>query len=656
MRYEDRRLTARIADLAPGVLSAVRARVVAARLRRARRMSIIEAVCEDDSARLRLVFFNQPFMQNALTPGRELVFIGKAEPDLPRQGLRMTAPQIEEASEEGAPGVHSGRIVPVYERIGPLSGNQMRRVILDCCAAIDPAAWQETLPEKWRRALDLIPRAEAIRRVHTPGEGDDLAQLNAGRSAPHRRLILEELILFHARLALERRDQQGRAIPPRIRVDDALRARVKALLPYRLTSAQKKTVAEIVADMQKPEPMRRLLQGDVGAGKTIVALIAMVVAVENGTQAAFMTPTELLAEQHFLTLTRLMAGRGYRLALLTSGLAQAERCQTLAALADGRVQMVVGTHALIQEPVLFHRLGLAIVDEQHRFGVVQRDSLRQKGELCDLLVMTATPIPRTLALTAYGDLDLSVLDELPPGRSPIRTLHWTAGARRTLPARVALTLARGEQVYIVYPLVETSEHLEDVRAATDAAHEWQRTFPDRRVGLLHGRLERDERLMDEFARGAIAILVATTVIEVGVDVPNATLMIIEHAERFGLAQLHQLRGRVGRGRAPSSCVLMSAGRLSPEAARRLEVIASTQDGFVIAEEDLALRGPGELLGRRQWGLPEFRAADLTRDREWVEHSRAVVARSLAQGDDLESLRAACYSGAQRRALRGLSAS
>jgi ATP-dependent DNA helicase RecG len=389
---------------------------------------------------------------------------------------------------------------------------------------------------------------------------------------------------------------------------------------------------EIADDMRAAHPMNRLIQGDVGSGKTLVALLAMVVAVENGYQAAFMAPTEILAEQHFLTFRRLLKRCDYETVLVTSAVKGRERKKMRERIASGDARIVVGTHALIQEGVSFARLGLAVVDEQHRFGVLQREDLRRKGYDVDVLVMTATPIPRTLALTAYGDLDVSVVDEKPPGRYPIRTMLRPAAARREVLGLVRREVSAGHQAYVVYPLVEESEKLEDVRAATEAAEDWRKALPGVNVGLLHGRMKSAEKeeTMAAFTAGTVQVLVATTVIEVGVDVANATMMVIEHAERFGLAQLHQLRGRVGRGRAASTCVLLAHGRLSEVARARLDVMVATEDGFAIAERDLEIRGPGDFFGTRQWGMPSFRVAHLLRDRELLEPARREAFRLVAE--------------------------
>jgi len=477
-----------------------------------------------------------------------------------------------------------------------------------------------------------VSRSEALRRLHLPGPEEDVERLNAARGEAHRRLILEELFLFQLGLALRRRGVRRRRKGIAFEVTGRAREAVKRILPFHLTDAQKRVLRQIADDMQSPHPMNRLVQGDVGSGKTMVALLSMVIALENGHQAAFMAPTEILAEQHFLAFRRLLSRCPYRVELLSAALKGSARAAALARLASGEAQIAVGTHALIQEGVRFHRLGLAVVDEQHRFGVLQREDLIRKGYDADVLVMTATPIPRTLALTAYGDLDVSVVDERPPGRHPITTVLRRASERRAVVDLVRSEVAGGRQAYVVYPLVEESEKLEDVRAATQMAEEWRAALPGVTVELLHGRLKSadKERVMAAFSGGAIQVLVATTVIEVGLDVPNATVMVVEHAERFGLAQLHQLRGRVGRGGHASTCVLVCHGRLSDDARARIEVMVGTEDGFAIAERDLEIRGPGDFFGTRQWGLPGLRASNLVRDRDLLEKARAEAFRCVEE--------------------------
>jgi ATP-dependent DNA helicase RecG len=636
MRYEDRRSFARVADLRPGMRVSVSGEIAVAGLRRARRMSIYEVRLDDGSGRLKAVFFNQPYLRETLPKGKKVVLFGLVERDaMASRLLAMRSPQYEivEGDEHG--GIHTGRLVPVYEKLGPLTVKPLRRVLAHLAGQV-PADLPDPIPADVRERLSVIGRGEALRRVHLPGDADSLERLNAFRSPGQVRLILEELLLFQVGLARRRigvRSERRRAA---FEVRDEAREAVKRILPFPLTGAQRRVLREIADDLRSPHPMNRLVQGDVGSGKTLVALLAMVVVLENAHQAAFMAPTEILAEQHFLTLRRLLKRCPYRVELLTSAVKGRERTETLARIASGEAQIVIGTHALIQEGVLFHRLGLAVADEQHRFGVLQREDLRNKGYDADVLVMTATPIPRTLALTAYGDLDVSIVDEKPPGRTPIRTRLRPASERREVLDLVRRAVAEGRQAYVVYPLVEESDKLEDVKAATEASKEWAAALPGVRVGLLHGRMKSadKEEAMGAFSRGEIQVLVSTTVVEVGVDVPNATVMVIEHAERFGLAQLHQLRGRVGRGAASSTCVLLAYGRLSEVARSRLDVMVSTEDGFAIAERDLEIRGPGDFFGTRQWGMPTFRVAHLIRDRDLLERARTEAFRLVGDGGSL----------------------
>ena len=632
MRYEDRRQLGRIADLRPGMKVSVSGTIAVAGLRRARRLTLYEVRVEDGTGRLKALWFNQPFLKDTLPRGAQVVLYGTVEPDgYGSRQLMMSSPQYEKVESEDA-AVHTGRVVPIYEKLGPLTGKALRRILLGLAEAI-PDDLPDPLPPDLRERLHVIARADALRRIHRPLEEDDLAGLNAARSPAHRRLILEEFFLFQLGHALQREARRQRAKRAAFQVTDAARDAVKRILPFRLTGAQRRVLREIAEDMQSPHPMNRLLQGDVGSGKTMVALLSMVIALENGYQAAFMAPTEILAEQHYLTFKRLLARCPYTVALLTSAVKGKLRTEAGEGLADGRVQIAVGTHALIQQDVAFHRLGLAVVDEQHRFGVLQREELRRKGGEVDVLVMTATPIPRTLALTAYGDLDVSVVDERPPGRTPIKTVHRAASERRAVVEEVRRALEGGRQAYVIYPLVEESDKLEDVKAATQMAEEWRASLPQARVGLLHGRLKgpEKEQVMGAFYRGEVDVLVATTVVEVGVDVPNATVMVIEHAERFGLAQLHQLRGRVGRGAGASTCLLVTHGRLSEEARARVDVLTRSDDGFVIAEKDLELRGPGDFFGTRQSGLPRLRVGDLLRDRDLMAVAREEAFRYVDAG-------------------------
>jgi ATP-dependent DNA helicase RecG len=624
LRYEDRRSFAKVAELRPGMKVSVSGEVVVAGLRRGRRMTLYEIRLADGTGRLKVLWFNQPFLKDVLPRGARVVLFGAVEKDgYGSRQLVMTSPEYEVLDEtaEDAAGMHTGRIVPVYEKLGPLAGKALRRTLLLLAEQV-PEALDDPLPAAVQERLGVIGRGAALRGVHLAGD-IPLDRLNQFRSPAHLRLILEEFFLFQLGLARRRRGLRAERKGQALAITDRTRDVVKRILPFPLTGAQKRVLREIADDLRSPHPMNRLVQGDVGSGKTMVALLSMVVALENGAQAAFMAPTEILAEQHYLTFRRLLARCPYGVELLTSAVKGKERRAALARLSAGESQIAVGTHALIQEGVAFQRLGLAVVDEQHRFGVLQREDLRKKGYDVDVLVMTATPIPRTLALTAYGDLDVSLVDEKPPGRTPVRTLVRPASDRRAVLDLVRREVSEGRQAYVVYPLVAESEKLEDVRAATEAAEEWQGALPGMAVGLLHGRMKSAEKeaVMSAFTKGKAQVLVATTVIEVGVDVPNATVMVIEHAERYGLAQLHQLRGRVGRGGGASTCVLLTYGRLSEVARARLDVMAATEDGFVIAERDLEIRGPGDFFGTRQWGMPAFRVGHLIRDRDLLEQAR-----------------------------------
>ena len=581
----------------------------------------------DDSGYVTATWFNAGYLARVFARGQRLVLHGKVARYRGALTLQQPDYEIVETGEDER--LHTGRLVPVYSTTEGLGQRPLRSLMWRLVEAYATEA-PEVLPEPVRERRKLLSLPDALRSIHFP-ESD--AALEAGR----RRLVFDEFLLLQLGLAILRSRTtraRGIAMSPR----GVLVERLRAALPYTLTAAQERVFHEIRRDMAAPFPMHRLLQGDVGSGKTIVAALAVLTAVEAGYQAAVMAPTEILAEQHFMTFRQLLDPLGVPLTLLTSSLTGRERARRREAIASGRLACVVGTHALVQEGVDFQRLGLAVVDEQHRFGVAQRARLRGKGEHPDLLVMTATPIPRTLALTLYGDLDVSVLDELPPGRRPVRTEARTEAKRRQIYEFLRREIAAGRQVYVVYPLIEESEAL-DLKAATDMARHLARdVFPDLEIGLLHGRLPFDEKeaIMRRFKAGEIAILVSTTVIEVGIDVPNASVMLIEHAERFGLSQLHQLRGRVGRGPWKSYCILLTAGRLGEEAERRIAAMVETNDGFKIAEVDLALRGPGEFFGTRQSGLPELRLADLLRDGPILEEARREAGTIVAADPELKA--------------------
>ena len=620
-RYEDRSRRLKINEIQAGQSATVEVEVQSVHVRQTRRRNfkIVEVVAKDETGKLKAVWFNQEYLKDTLTPGRRVLIYGTFE----QTGIgllpEVKSPHYELLEEGRDETTHAGRIVPVYERVGAMSPKILRRVIHFLVLGM-PRDVPELLPEELVRRLGLLLREEAIARVHFPEEDAPLELYNAFRSEPQRRLIFEELFLFFVAVELRRKSDKKLTKPRVFIVDDEIRAIVRKILPFRLTSAQRDVLKTIADELASDVPMRRLVQGDVGTGKTIVGVLASVIVMEGGAQAAFMVPTELLAEQHFANIRKLLEPAGYRVALLSARLKKSERETLLEELANGDVHLVVGTHALIQQGVAFKELGLAIIDEQHRFGVLQRNELREKGLRSDLLVMTATPIPRSLAMVIHGDLDVSLLKELPPGRQPIRTVHKPSTELESVLHQMERESKAGHQVYFVCPLVEESDKL-DVKAAVDRyASLNEGAFAKRRVALVHGRMASEEReaTMEAFGRGDIDVLVATTVVEVGVDVPNATMMVIEHAERFGLSQLHQLRGRVGRGPAPSTTVLLSYGRLTREAEKRLGVMVGTQDGFVIAERDLEIRGPGDYFGTRQSGAPMFRIADMLRDAKMRE--------------------------------------
>ena len=666
-RYEDRGHFQAIASLKPGVAASVLGEVLSCGIRPTRRprFKIFEMLVRDATGSLRAIWFNQPFLNDVFHPHQRVILFGKLE--LTPHGLQMQTPQYEivgaesaeedaEGGEEGAEGadalpatVHTGRIVPVYEKTGTLTAKMQRALVYQALQGL-PEEVADPLPPAVRERQQLIPRRDALQQVHFPPAETSIGELNAFRSPAHRRLIFEEFFLFQLGILLRKRRAETDRKPRPVVITDAIREAVKQVLPFKLTGDQKTAIREIVADMQRPQPMNRLLQGDVGSGKTIVALMASLVAMENGLQVAFMAPTEILAEQHFFNIRRLLEKSRFRLTLLTGATPAKKRREILAELAGGSLHMVIGTHALVQEDVAFRELGLAVIDEQHRFGVLQRATLRAKGLHPDVLVMTATPIPRTLALTAYGDLDVSVMRQMPPGRQPINTVAKPESRRDDVYAFVRKEIEQGRQAYVVYPLVEESAKV-DLKAATEMAdHLSQDIFPDLRVALLHGRMKQDakDRVMGAFVRGEFDILVSTTVIEVGVDVPNATIMVVEHAERFGLSQLHQLRGRVGRGAHKSYCMLLYSYPLTDQGRERLRALTETSDGFEIAERDLRLRGPGDFFGTRQSGLPTLRVGDLLRDHALLEEARREAAAALDDPSQSAALASLVHTSWEQR--------
>ena len=667
-RYEDRIHFSKVKDIQPNGVYTIRARVLSGQAVRGMRGrdAIYHLLVQDEAGGLLpCKFFHGGYLEGRLKPGQLLILHGKAEIDKLRPArLEMINPQIEVLSSEELDSTEVGRIVPIYEAIGTFGSRQIRRAMYAAVRLVDHRM-PDVLPEALCARLGYPSRGEALIHTHFPEPGESLDALNTFRSPAQQRLIFEEFFLYQLSLALDRKaTRKENAIPFRLR-EDAVREALKRILPFKPTTAQKRVLAEIAADLEKPFPMNRLLQGDVGSGKTIIALQAAVIAIENGTQAALMAPTEILAVQHFLSARRILAKAGYRVELLVSGLKAAEKSAALERIRTGEAQLVIGTHALIEDNVAFARLGFVAIDEQHRFGVLQRKRLMDKaaahGHAPHVLVLTATPIPRTLSLTLYGDLDVSVLDELPPGRTPIVTRMTTQQHLPGVWEFLRREVAAGHQAYIVYPVIEESKL--ELKAAMEEYERLSReVFPKLKLGLLHGRLSSDEKeeVMQRFRKNEVQILVATTVVEVGVDVPNATVMVIEHAERFGLSQLHQLRGRIGRGAQKSHCILVAPFRMTvgrsaaakEDVARaRLETMVRTSNGFEIAETDLLLRGPGEFFGTRQAGNLGFHIANPLRDKELLELARReafALAADSAQQDAMQRLLRQLPSEWQRR--------
>jgi ATP-dependent DNA helicase RecG len=704
-RYEDRQNPRSLDELKSGETASVIAEVRGAVLLRTRRMPIFELTVGQGRHALKCIWFHAAYLDGKFHAGQTVALYGKIEPSRSTSNFKMIQPQFEvlpDSSDDVETRLlEVGRITPVYESLGGarLASRWQRKVIFNLLDDVRGKV-PECLPASMIARLDLPNREVSLREVHFPPEGTSLTQLQSWTTPPHRRLIFEELFFLELGLELKRRKMRERA-GIALETNDKVREAIREVLPFHPTAAQKRTLGEIVTDMRAPSPMRRLLQGDVGSGKTIVALQAMLVAIENGYQAALMAPTEILATQHFLAARKLLerSSRKYRIVLLTGSLDDDRKRTNRGLINRGEAQLVIGTHALIEEKVEFDRLGLVVVDEQHRFGVLQRFKLMKKPNQPepDVLVMTATPIPRSLALSLYGDLDVSILDELPPGRTPIATRRVPEERSADVWEFVRKQVAQKRQAYIVYPVIEGGSadqpeldfsHDEPAAAVSGpgaqpakkirngktadlfpgissqkpppkskgaelksavAMHENLRTGPlaGLRLGLLHGRLDADDKevIMRRFQRGEIDVLVATTVVEVGVDVPNATVMVVEHAERFGLAQLHQLRGRVGRGTAKSYCIFITGASVSEQAEERLNAMVRTQDGFELAELDLSMRGPGEFFGTRQAGLPDFRVANLVRDRALLELAKLEAERfaTINPGEGTEAERARVWA-------------
>jgi ATP-dependent DNA helicase RecG len=627
LRYEDRRHPIRIADLGRHLDTPVllRGRVLSAvsRVSPRKRMQLFEAVLEDDSGSVKLIWFNQRFLGDQIKKDDRLSVYGAPRAN----GFRALTIESPDWEKFDGPEDEEGSIVPIYSKIGNIPPKALRRM-METALEVLPAL-EDPLPLEIRERLGVIDLQTAMRSLHRPEVLTQ--QFLASRSPAHLRLILQEFFMFQLALRVRRAQEETRKKKRRIAIDDELRDEVRQILPFKLTTAQKRVLKEIADDLRRESPMYRLLQGDVGSGKTIVALIAAMLMIRNGYQVALLAPTEILVEQHVQRIRQLV-DQSIVMTRATGSMSAGERRTLHAGLETGYIQLAVGTHALLEDRVRFKSLGLAIVDEQHRFGVEQRQKLFAKGEMPDILVMTATPIPRSLALAIYGDLELSVIDELPPGRQRIKTAVRAAHEAERVYDFVDAQVAEGAQVYIVYPIIEESEktNLKPLSLGFEAMKE---RFPSRRVAMMHGRMKSEEKeeVMGRFKRGEIDILVATTVIEVGIDVPNASMMLIVDADRFGLSQLHQLRGRVGRGERKSYCVLLHEAGVAGEALDRLRAFERSKDGFEVAEADLQSRGPGEFLGTRQSGAMKFRMGHILRDYDLMERARD-LAIEVAEAD------------------------
>jgi len=622
-QYEDRRNKKQIFDIKPSEIVTVEGKIVQINeIRTKTNLSIIEAIISDGTGLLKAKWFNQLYIKKLLKEGQKIKLFGKTQIDYWGTYIEIQNPEFE--ISEKSSNMLNQEILPVYRLTEGLSQKQMLSIMQSTLEFALPFI-EDYLPQTLIKKLNLPPLPHAIRSLHFPPANTDIKALNERASVFHKRIIFDELFFLQLGILLlkqNRLGEKGISFNP----DGRLFNKFLKNLPFKLTQAQKKVIEEILEDMKKPVPMNRLLQGDVGSGKTVVALAAMLAAVECGYQAALMAPTEILAEQHFLNISSLLRGLPVNVVILTSSHNKYSRL-----VSSGAAEMIIGTHALLQEDVHFKNLGFVVIDEQHRFGVIQRATLKKKGLNPDTLVMTATPIPRTMALTVYGDLDYSLLDELPAGRKPVLTKIVSPDNKRLIYKMIDEEVKSGGQVYVVYPLIEESEAM-DLKSATQGYEAFKNIFPQYKVGLIHGKMSSKQReeTMNEFRKGNIHILVATTVIEVGVDIPNATMMIITHAERFGLSQLHQLRGRVGRGERISKCILIPY-KLTEEAKLRLTAIVNHSDGFKIAEEDLKIRGPGEFFGVKQSGMPDLKIADLIRD-QWIVEIARKEAEMLLQED------------------------
>ena len=640
-RYEDRKNIKKISALEYGRLETVIGKVIAAEVIKLprRNIKLFELTVSDGSGIVKGKWFNQPFLKKNFKPGQEVILSGVVKRN-PYQGIgfEFDNPEYEFVTEDGDAFIHTARIVPIYRTTSGLSVRQLRTImfnLINTCIKDVP----DHIPEEILRRNNFHGLAESIFNSHFPESGIDIDSLNSCSSIYQKRLYFEELFKFELGLSIIKK---GKEVERGIAFDcnGVLVRKFIDALKFKLTSAQQRVFEEILHDMRSQHPMNRLLQGDVGCGKTVIAVMAMLTAAECGYQSALMAPTEILAGQHYINIHKMIEDMGLKVCLMT-GSKKKEREALRCDIASGEIKIIIGTHALIQEGVEFKNLGIAIIDEQHRFGVMQRQLLRKKAVNPDVLVMTATPIPRTLSMTLYGDLNYSVIDELPPGRSPVVTRLFNAGQKEYIYRAIAEETKKGRQVYVVYPVIDETEKTSasgGLKSAILGREALEKIFPNLKVELIHGRLKPQERenVMASFKAGAINVLVSTTVIEVGVDVPNAAMMLIVHAERFGLSQLHQLRGRVGRGGSQSYCFLLMYEPVSEDARRRLDIMIKTNDGFKIAEEDLDIRGPGEFFGTRQAGMPDLKLANIVRDARLLDTARKEAFALIDKDAELNS--------------------
>ncbi len=635
-RFEDRTQFKKISQAVPGEYVTLTGEVLSSgTIFMGRRKRVFEAIIQDETGIIRAKWFrfNETYMKEKFQTGQKIILSGK--PTLNnRSGLEIIHPETEQESGENVSSLEIGKIVPVYHVTDGLHLKSMRAIIKNVLDKYLPLA-EEFLPDDLIQRHNFPSRSEALAKSHFPEQGSCLKELDAFKTPAQRRLVFEELFLIQLGLAFRKNRAGEERTGLVFKTRGELIKRFVKLLPFTLTGAQKKVLGEIMEDLEKEKPMNRLIQGDVGSGKTIVALTALLTAVDNGTQSALMVPTEILAEQHYLNIRPFCEKLGLELSLVTSSLKGKERQKYFEDIRTGKTHIVVGTHSLIQKEIQFKKLGLAVIDEQHRFGVMQREAIGKKGDHPHLLIMTATPIPRSLALTLYGDMDVSLLDEFPPGRQEIATNLFFENQRGKAYSIMEKQLQQGRQAFVVCPLIEESESI-DLKAAVTVFDYIQEHFPNFTACLIHGKLKKEERqsIMSRFLKKEIQVLVSTTVIEVGIDVPNATVMIIEHAERFGLAQLHQLRGRVGRGNHASHCLLMAYHPISEEGQARMKAMQNSGDGFVIAEEDLKIRGPGDFMGTRQSGVPLLKIANLLRDIQVLETARKEAFHLIESDPDI----------------------